>query len=229
MREEKMKFVNSGQMASAKRVSAADDRQVYCHASRMTHYASRFTHHASRITHYFSRSAFQASRFTFHVSRFTLHVSMLCCMSTFAGPGVIDETKLPPAASVKADYERDIKPIFEASCWRCHGPERPQESFSAVITGESALKGGETESIFCRVTAPVVRSFIMLRGCAAIWKCPPPGKGQPLTAEQVGLLRAWIESKGVPVGVTNPPVQFAFSAAPTLRWINVQGDKSKFR
>src|SRR6266498_1499433 len=29
--------------------------------------------------------------------------------------------KLPPAASERVDFVRDIKPIFEASCVKCHG------------------------------------------------------------------------------------------------------------
>src|SRR5262249_26162813 len=57
---------------------------------------------------------------------------------------------------------------------------------------------------------------------------PPPGKGEPLTPEQVGLLRAWID-QGAVWGVTNAPEPLAFSAAPIFRWIGVNGDTSQFR
>src|SRR5439155_2708743 len=161
-----------------------------------------------------------------HASRFTLHASILCCMSIFASPA-IDESKLPPAASVQVSFERDIKPIFEASCWRCHGPERPKSHFR-LNNRDSALKGGENGVDILpgnSAGSPLIHYVARL---VPDLEMPPPGKGQPLTAEQVGLLRAWID-QGVPWGATNPPVQFAFSAAPTLRWITVQGDKSKFR
>src|ERR1041385_1250432 len=57
----------------------------------------------------------------------------------------IDESKLPPPAQRPVDYERDIGPIFENSCFRCHGPERPKSRFR-LDNRESALKGGETDT-----------------------------------------------------------------------------------
>src|SRR5213592_2535600 len=54
----------------------------------------------------------------------------------------VDESALPPAASQPVDYERDIKPIFENSCFRCHGPERPKSHFR-LDNREAALKGGD--------------------------------------------------------------------------------------
>ena len=57
---------------------------------------------------------------------------------------------------------------------------------------------------------------------------PPEGKGPPLSAEQVGLLRAWID-QGASWGVTNPPVQWALAFSPAFGWVHVQGDQAKFR
>jgi hypothetical protein len=54
----------------------------------------------------------------------------------------VDETKLPPAAAVKVDFDRDIKPIFEGVCFKCHSAERPKSKFS-LASRETALKGGE--------------------------------------------------------------------------------------
>ena len=55
-----------------------------------------------------------------------------------AGP---DLTKLPPAAKKDGvTYDKDIKAIFEASCFRCHGDQRPKaglrlNSLEAVLQG----------------------------------------------------------------------------------------------
>lgn len=139
----------------------------------------------------------------------------------------LDPAKLPPPAQTKVEFDRDIKPIFEKICFRCHGPERPKSHFR-LDNRDSALKGGDNgvniipgdsgKSPLVHYVARLVEDLEM----------PPPGKGEPLTPEQVSLLRAWID-QGASWGATNPPVQLALSAEPTLRWIAVEGDKSKFR
>src|SRR5437870_1219700 len=55
----------------------------------------------------------------------------------------LDLSKLPPSASKKGvTYAKDIRPLFEASCFRCHGEER-QKGELRLDTLEAALKGGE--------------------------------------------------------------------------------------
>jgi hypothetical protein len=56
---------------------------------------------------------------------------------------------------------------------------------------------------------------------------PPEGKGEPLTAEQIELLRKWID-EGAPWGEPAKP-ESDFSVTPGLRWITVSGDENKFR
>ncbi len=56
---------------------------------------------------------------------------------------------------------------------------------------------------------------------------PPEGRGKPLTREQIGLFRAWID-QGVPWEQTpKQPIQVA--ASPTVGWTTVKGDQKKFR
>src|ERR1051326_245266 len=55
----------------------------------------------------------------------------------------IDASKLPPAADKKGlTYAKDIRPLFEASCFRCHGEERPKHGLR-LDSLEAALKGSE--------------------------------------------------------------------------------------
>src|SRR2546427_12513553 len=51
--------------------------------------------------------------------------------------------KLPPAAAGKIDFTQDIKPIFEASCIKCHGRGRAKGDFR-LDTRETLLSGGES-------------------------------------------------------------------------------------
>jgi hypothetical protein len=168
-------------------------------------------------------------RLTPHASRSTFHVSLLVftfCFSLAAAE--TNSVKLPPPAGKTIVFDRDVWPILETSCLRCHGAEKPRSQFS-LETRAAALYGGDnsTEDI---VPGHSDRSDL-IRYVAGLDKdihMPPPGKGQPLTPRQISLLRAWID-QGVVWNSTNQPAQLAFTLAPTFRWIGVQGDESKFR
>jgi mono/diheme cytochrome c family protein len=101
--------------------------------------------------------------------------------------------KLPPPADKQGvTYAKDIRPIFEKSCFKCHGPEK-QKAKLRFDSLESALKGSEHG----RVISPTNSAKSLLVLAVARLKedesMPPRGKGDPLTKEQVGLIRAWID------------------------------------
>ncbi len=55
----------------------------------------------------------------------------------------LDLSKLPPPAARKGlTYAKDIRPIFEASCFRCHGEEK-QKGELRLDSLDALLKGGE--------------------------------------------------------------------------------------
>jgi len=54
---------------------------------------------------------------------------------------------------------------------------------------------------------------------------PPTGKGDPLTPQQISLLRAWID-QGANWNTTNQLPQTTLTFAPTLRWFDVRGNQS---
>jgi len=59
----------------------------------------------------------------------------------------IDVSKLPPAAAQKGvTYAKDIRPMLEASCFRCHGEEK-QKGELRLDSLQSLLKGGEDGKI----------------------------------------------------------------------------------
>ena len=105
----------------------------------------------------------------------------------------VDISKLPAPADQKGvTFEKDIKPIFEKSCFKCHGAEK-QKGKLRLDSLESALKGGENgESIIPKNSAksPLVHSVARLDEDEAM---PPKDKGEPLTKVQVALIRAWID------------------------------------
>jgi hypothetical protein len=134
--------------------------------------------------------------------------------------------RLPPPASVRVDFDRDIRPIFETSCLRCHGPERPKSHFR-LDDRAAALKGGrEGVDIIPGDSgkSPLIRYVAMADD---VIQMPPPGKGA-LTAAQVGLLRAWID-QGANWGVPEVTPGPLFNAELSLGGIGVHGSEGKFR
>jgi hypothetical protein len=104
----------------------------------------------------------------------------------------VDISKLPPPAARTIDFAQDVQPIVEKSCLKCHNAEKAKGKL-LLDTREHALKGGENgpniipgdsaKSSLIHFTARLVQDSEM----------PPIGKGDPLTSEQVGILRAWID------------------------------------
>ncbi len=159
----------------------------------------------------------------------TFHVSLVIFASGFSLSAAETNTvKLPPPARGEIVFDRDIRPILETSCVRCHGGEKPRSHFrlddrAAAIGGgdentNDIVPGDSADSLLIPYVARQVKDMEM----------PPMGRGSPLTPEQIGRLRAWID-QGANWSTTNPAAQLAFTFAPTLRGIDVQGDKSKFR
>jgi hypothetical protein len=161
-------------------------------------------------------------RLTFHVSRFFFAF----CLSLSAAE--IDSAKLPPPANQQIDFDRDIKPILDASCLRCHGPEKPKSHFR-LDNRESALKGGNNNTNDI-IPGESNRSKLIayVAGLDKDIQMPPPDHGPPLTPQQIGLLWAWID-QGANWNTTNQASPLRLNFEPTFRWIGVQGDKSKFR
>ncbi len=127
--------------------------------------------------------------------------------SAFAEP---DLGKLPPpSAKAGVTYAADIRPIFEVSCFRCHGADR-QKGKLRLDSLEAALKGGEDGPVV--VPGDSAKSSLVIavarldpdsamppmhkkRGGGPNGGGPPgaPPQAKPLTPEQIGLVRAWID------------------------------------
>jgi hypothetical protein len=159
---------------------------------------------------------------TFYVLRFTLLFTALPLLSA-----PVDESRIPPAATNTVDFLRDIKPILDASCLKCHGPEKPKSRFR-VDDRTALLKGGENGVDVIpgqSAKSPLIHYVARL---VPEMEMPPEGKGQPLAPQQVALLRAWID-QDLPWSGVEPPSKSIVELAPTVGWIAVDGDKQKFR
>ncbi|PYV18706.1 MAG: hypothetical protein DMG21_04065, partial [Acidobacteria bacterium] len=94
-----------------------------------------------------------------------------------------------------ADFSRDIQPIFNSYCVACHGPDMQQKGLR-LDSAEAVLKGSATGKV---VVSGNSGGSPLIRRLTGLDKPPMPFGGQPLDAEQIALIRAWID-EGAPVG-----------------------------
>jgi Planctomycete cytochrome C len=172
-----------------------------------------------------SNTAGRASCFTLHAARFAFYDLLL--ISVFCFSAAATETNAISGGTVL--FDRDVRPIFEQTCFRCHGPEKPRSDFRLDLRA-AALKGGDdnTNDI---VPGHSGQSQLIryVAGLDPDIQMPPPDAGKSLTPEQVARLRAWID-EGAPWGTNAAPATaLFFTFTPMLRWIDVQGDRRKFR
>jgi len=109
----------------------------------------------------------------------------------------VDVSKIPPPSDKKGvTYATDIKPIFEKSCIKCHGPEK-QKGKLRLDTLEAALKGGEDGKVIepGKSAESMLVHNVAQVGDEDLYMPPPDNKDKipPLTKEQIGLIRAWID------------------------------------
>ena len=94
-------------------------------------------------------------------------------------------------AADSADFENDVRPIFETRCYVCHGSENQLSEFRLDRRAD-ALRGGGSgvpaivphksdESLLIRYVSGADENIVM------------PPQGPRLTSDQVALLRRWID------------------------------------
>lgn len=145
--------------------------------------------------------------------RFGFLLGAAAALAVGLGSGVVSAAELPPASDKQVDFKADIWPIFQARCVECHGPEK-KKSGLRMHTKEEAMKGGtegpmvvagkSAESLLVQLIAGTNENFD---------KMPP--EGDPLTDEQIGLVRAWIDQgANWPDDFATPPLDAAPAPAP---------------
>ena len=139
----------------------------------------------------------------------------------------MDLAKLPPPVVRDINFDTDVKPIFDQHCLRCHGPARPKGGFQlddyaaflrAGHNGPVVTLGNSTNSTLIHRVARLDPDSAM----------PPEGEGEPLAAEQVAVLRAWVD-QGAWWGREEDKLKFNLTLAPAAGYTEVSGNESKFR
>ncbi|MCC6234776.1 MAG: hypothetical protein IT580_19190, partial [Verrucomicrobiales bacterium] len=124
-------------------------------------------------------------------------------------------------------FSTDIQPLLERACLKCHGAERPKAGYRldspalAVSSGDNApsiIAGDSARSRLIHFVARQVEDMEM----------PPLGKGEPLTPQEIGILRAWIDQGARGDAAASGPTVTA-SVTTAVQFFAVSGNEGRFR
>jgi cytochrome c553 len=106
------------------------------------------------------------------------------------------------AQPAKTDFSRDIQPIFESRCQGCHGAQQ-QMAGLRLDSGEAVLKGGSNGPVIQPGKNAASKLIERVTSTKKGFAMPPVG--EPLSADQVAKLRAWIDQgAAVPTAAVTP-------------------------
>ncbi len=100
-------------------------------------------------------------------------------------------------AAPPVTFEKDVLPIFRARCHSCHGPSVKSKGLD-LTSAETALKGSQSGPVLEPGKRDDSRLFKLVRNGQM-----PPGGKNPVPAEEVAVIGAWIDqiaAKTLPAG-----------------------------
>lgn len=118
-------------------------------------------------------------------------ITISACLALNTGVAFA-QSAAPKAAATTIDFDRDIRPIFEKHCYRCHSSQKMEgnlrldarsDAEKGGISGKSVLGGTlETNSIYKRVTSTNTEERM-------------PLAEKPLPAADIERIARWVEQK----------------------------------
>jgi mono/diheme cytochrome c family protein len=95
-----------------------------------------------------------------------------------------------PPVSRAVDYVADVRPILSRSCYSCHGPDKQRGGLRLDLKAV-ALRGGDSGPVI--VPGRSADSLLVRYVAGLDSKTVMPPKGEQLSAQEIGILRAWID------------------------------------
>ena len=130
-------------------------------------------------------------------TRIAMILAGALAISLVASAVDVDTSKRPPPSDKTGlTFEKDIKPLFDASCVGCHGPKEAKgklrlDTLAGTLKGSvdgKVLEAGKSADSF------LVANIAYLGNEDDFMPPPKDVKKYPkLTPEQVGIVRAWID------------------------------------
>ncbi|MBI2425605.1 MAG: PSD1 domain-containing protein [Candidatus Hydrogenedentes bacterium] len=92
------------------------------------------------------------------------------------------------------DFESDILPILQRSCYACHGPEKQKSGYRLDVR-DTALRGGDSGQVAMAPHDSLASALIQrVTHASGLEPMPPPDSDTPpLSDIEIALLKAWID------------------------------------
>lgn len=109
-------------------------------------------------------------------------------------PPAAHADELATAANQGVDFVSQVLPLFEKHCWSCHGKDK-QESGFRLDQRDKAMLGGDSGKSITPNKSGESKLIHYVIGTDPDHVMPPEGKR--LSAEEIGVLRAWIDGGAI--------------------------------
>jgi uncharacterized membrane protein len=126
----------------------------------------------------------------------SLIIATLAASFAAATGAIAQDASLPPAsAKTGVTFATDIKPIFDASCLKCHDSTKPRQGAKLSLdTLAGVLKGDRDGAVITVGNSAKSDLVLSVAHIGDPDSFMPKGKNATkLTDEQIGLIRAWID------------------------------------
>ena len=111
-------------------------------------------------------------------------ISLCLCVVPFVATG-----------ADQIDFVRDIRPILSDACYHCHGPDEETREADLRLDTEEGLFQTDGDVVIVSPNRPEASELIRRIVTTGVdERMPPPDSQRSLTAEQINLLRSWVES-----------------------------------
>jgi len=100
--------------------------------------------------------------------------------------------KVSEISSNKVDFAKDIAPMIQAACFKCHGGEKVKGKFK-MNTKKDAFDGGDTGKAILPGKPALSKFFTSLTDPDEDILMPPPKEKVRPSQEQIEKVRRWIE------------------------------------
>ena len=112
------------------------------------------------------------------------------------------------------EFGRDVQPILEGACVRCHGERRARGGLR--LDGRGAiLRGGDSGAVVSAGAPSASPLIVRIRSRDPELRMPP--KGEPLSSREVAVLKAWVEQGAQTRNASEGEAAKHWSLEPLLR------------